>query len=198
MKKLFIFCLAALALGACKSQKQTTVGTNMEGDRVVRQELATSGIDMVKVLNEDGTGMVERPYKWYAGFSSMNSKAHAIKYAEMDARNRVANIIQSIVQEQIEGGALANNGKVQEAIRNHWQQLGQSISTGLEPYGNAIVEYNATTQMYDVTVKLGVSGERFQAMLRKAGNFKPSDLQGEELQQFIDVNNSIIEAAKTK
>ena len=50
--------------------------------------------------------------------------------------------------------------------------------------------------MYTVTSKVGIRGDKFQQMLNNAGNFKPSSLSGKDLEDFIEVNRQIIEAAK--
>ena len=71
-----------------------------------------------------------------------------------------------------------------------------SIQNACEPFGETKIEYSPSTKMYTVTQKVGVRGDKFQKMLNNAGNYKPSTLQGDELQQFIEVNKSIMEAAK--
>ncbi len=200
MKKLFILSLAILALGACASKKSSGVKlsevTNVEGDKVRQEQFALSGIEMVEVLNPDGTGTVKRPYKWFAGTATADVKKYAIQYAKSNAALTISEVVTNIVEAQLEGGALANNSKVQEAIRNYWKQVTMSIQKGSEPFGDAIVQYNPATQMYEARVKVGMEGEKYQKMLNNAGKHKPADLQGEELQQFIETNQSIIEAAK--
>lgn len=50
--------------------------------------------------------------------------------------------------------------------------------------------------MYNVTAKVGIRGDRFNEMINSAGNYKPDNLAGEDLEQFIEINKSIMEAAK--
>lgn len=50
--------------------------------------------------------------------------------------------------------------------------------------------------MYNVTAKVSIRGDRFNKMLNTASTYKPEDLSGSELEQFIEVNKSIMEAAK--
>ena len=50
--------------------------------------------------------------------------------------------------------------------------------------------------MYNVTAKVAIRGDRFNDLLNTAGNFRPSDLSGAELDEFIETNKSIMNAAK--
>ena len=50
--------------------------------------------------------------------------------------------------------------------------------------------------MYTATVKVGIRGDKFQQMLNNAGNYKPTQLSQDELDQFINLNQSIMKAAK--
>lgn len=85
---------------------------------------------------------------------------------------------------------------MQQALTSHWKQVSTSLQQGCEPFGNVTVEYSPTTHMYNVTAKVAIRGDRFNKMLNTAGNYKPEDLSGSELEQFIEVNKSIMEAAK--
>ena len=71
-----------------------------------------------------------------------------------------------------------------------------SIQKGCEPFGDVTIEYSPSTRMYSVTAKVAVRGDRFNQMLNNAGNFRPDNLSGEELEQFIETNKAIMEAAK--
>lgn len=104
--------------------------------------------------------------------------------------------MQNAVLAESERGSVVNNGAVQKALTSHWQQVSMSIQNACEPFGKTKIEYSQTTRMYTVTQKVGIRGDKFQKMLNSAGNYKPNDLQGEELKQFIEVNKSIMEAAK--
>ena len=50
--------------------------------------------------------------------------------------------------------------------------------------------------MYTVISRVGIRGDKFQQMLNNAGNFKPNTLSGKELDDFIKVNQQIMNAAK--
>ena len=58
------------------------------------------------------------------------------------------------------------------------------------------IEYRQATKMYTVTAKVVIKGSRFQELLNSAGSFKPTNLSGDDLQQFIDANQSIMNAVK--
>ena len=100
------------------------------------------------------------------------------------------------VLDESERGNLANNGNVQQAITSHWKQVSTSLQKACEPYGNTTIEYNPSTKMYEATSKVGIRGDRYNQLLQSAGDFKPTDLTDDELEQFIKINKSIMEAAK--
>ena len=50
--------------------------------------------------------------------------------------------------------------------------------------------------MYNVTAMVGISGYWFNEMITSAVNYKPDNLAGEDMEQFIEINKSIMEAAK--
>ena len=204
MKKLHLLGLGmlALVLASCGSSKnvpiETTINkqTSLEGEKVVVEETVYSGVEMVDDLSEDGTQMVKVAYKWYAGIGKADDKQTAIEMAELEARATISRIMQNAVLAESERGSVVNNGAVQKALTSHWQQVSMSIQNACEPFGKTRIEYSQTTRMYTVTQKVGIRGDKFQKMLNSAGNYKPNDLQGEELKQFIEVNKSIMEAAK--
>lgn len=205
MKRFTFFGMAmlvALAMASCGSSKPMAVEskidktTSLEGEKVVVETTKLQGIEMVDDLSEDGTKMVKVAYKWYAGIGKANDKQTAIEIAELEARATISRVVQNAVFEKAERGSVVNNGDVQKALTSHWEQVSMSIQNACEPFGDTKVEYSPTTKMYTVTAKVGIRGDKFQKMLNNAGNYKPSNLQGEELQQFIDVNKSIMDAAK--
>ena len=51
--------------------------------------------------------------------------------------------------------------------------------------------------MYEAIAKVGIRGDRYVKLLDGAKDAKPEGLSGNDLQQFIDTNNSIIDAAKS-
>ena len=50
--------------------------------------------------------------------------------------------------------------------------------------------------MYNVTAKVGIRGDRFNDLLDTAGKIPENELDKDELDEFIDINKSIMEAAK--
>lgn len=195
--------LAAMVMVGCGSSKRAVEsridkGTSLEGEKVVVETAKMQGIDMVEDLSEDGTKIVKVAYKWYAGIGKANDKQTAIEMAEREARATVSRVVENMVLDQAERGSVANNGEVQKALTSHWQQVSRSIQNACEPFGDTKVEYSPTTRMYTVTAKVGMRGDKFQQMLNNAGNFKPSTLSGKDLEDFIEVNKSIMNAAKGK
>lgn len=202
MKKIFYLSVCVMVLASCGSQKQITsevsrgTATSLEGEKVNTETLKMHGIEMASSLNDEGTGMIERPFKWYAGISTMDNKQVAIEVAQREAYATISRVLQNAVKDQAERGNVANNGKVQQALTSHWEQVSMSVQKGCEPFGDVHVEFNPTTRMYTVTAKVGIRGDRFQKLLNTAGSHKPTDLNEEELDQFIMINQSIMEAAK--
>lgn len=206
MKKLYLLGMAAVfavALASCGSSKNLAVEssidkqTSLEGEKVVVETTKLQGIDMVDDLSEDGTKMIKTAYKWYAGIGKADDKQTAIEMAELEARATISRVIENAVKVESERGTVANNGEVQKALTSHWNQISVSIQNACEPFGDTRVEYSQTTKMYTVTQKVGVRGDKFQKMLNNAGNYKPSNLSGKDLEDFIEVNKSIMEAAKS-
>lgn len=205
MKNLHLLGMAAVfavALASCGSSKNMVVEssiekkTSLEGEKVVVETTKLQGIDMVDDLSEDGTKMIKVAYKWYAGIGKANDKQTAIEMAELEARATISRVIENAVKVEAERGTVANNGEVQKALTSHWNQISVSIQNACEPFGDTKIEYSQTTKMYTVTQKVGVRGDKFQKMLNNAGNYKPSNLSGKDLEDFIEVNKSIMEAAK--
>lgn len=203
LSKFGMAMLAMLALASCGSHKSTVVESridkerSLEGEKVVVETTKLYGTEMVEALNEDGTKMVKVPCKWYAGIGKANDKQTAIEMAELEARATISRIIENAVLAQSERGTVANNGDVQKALTSHWKQVSATIQNACEPIGDTKIEFSPSTKMYTVTAKVGIKGDRFQQLLNAAGNFKPSNLSGTDLQQFIDVNNAIMNAAKS-
>lgn len=205
MNKLFKIGMAVAAilmLASCGSKKNAVVESridkerNLEGEKVYVETVKYQGTEMIETLNEDGTKMIKVPYKWYAGIGEANDKQTAIEIAELEARATISRIIEEAVLDQSKRGSIVNNGVVQKALQLHWEQVSASIQNGCEPIGDTKIEYNQSKKMYTVTAKVGIRGDRFQQLLNSAGSFKPSSLSGDDLQQFIETNQSIMNAAK--
>lgn len=197
--------MGILVLSSCGTVKKTSdvvlsqsQTTSLEGDKVVVAEMQLSGIEMAESLNDDGTDLIQRPYKWYAGIGETDDQQMSIELAQREAYATISRIFSNLVQDEAERGNVATNKKVQQALKSHWEQFSATLQKGCEPFGKATVQYNPSTRLYKVTAKVAVRGDRFNQLLRTAGDFKPDGLTEEELRQFIDTNNAIMEAAKSK
>lgn len=206
MKKNLFFAVAfvAMVLASCGTQKQAVVETridnqkSLEGEKVAVETTKMQGIDMVDDLSEDGLSMRKVAFKWYAGIGKANDKQTAIELADREARATISRIVQNMVKDEAERGTVANNGEVQKALKSHWEQVSLSLQNACEPFGDTKIEYNPATRMYTATAKVGIRGDKFQQMLNNAGNFKPNTLSGKELNDFIETNKSIMNAAKVQ
>lgn len=203
MKRLFSFIACATLLASCGATKPATYNvvsrqdaTSLEGQKVVVEEIQMQGVEMVEVLSEDGTEIIKRPYKWYAGIGTADNKQIAIEVAQGEAYATISRVLNNAVLAESERGAIVNNGRVQSAIRSHWEQVGAALVKGCEPFGNVSVEYNPASGMYTATAKVGIRGDMFNSLLANAGNFRPADLNAEEMEQFMSANKAILSAAK--
>lgn len=198
-----VMAIFAIMCVSCSSSKKSTavVSTiskdkSLEGENVMVETTKLSGIEKVDELSDDGSDIVKKAYKWYAGIGKADDKQMAIEIAEREARATIARVISTMVKDKAERGALVNNGEVQKALESYWSQMSENVQKACEPFGDTKIEYNPTTKMYTVTAKVGMRGDRFNSMINSAGSYNPKNLNGEQLQQFIEVNKSIIEAAK--
>lgn len=200
----FILCIAigvmVCMFTACSSSKTASEKPHkeqsLEGDNIRRQQIKLQGIEEIETLNDEGTGMIKMPHVYFVGTAKADNKRAAISLAQRNAYSTISLVLQNAVKAQAEQGTLINNGKTQEAVKEYWNQVSISLTKACMPLGDGIIEYNPTTKMYDVTAKVGTRGDRFNKLLDNAGAFRPADLQGEELKNFIDVNNAIINAVK--
>ena len=179
---------------AVDSERKTV--TSLEGQQVVSETVKLSGIEMAEALNEDGTDMIKRPYKWFAGIGKADNKQVAIEHAQREASATISRVLNNAVKDGAERGNVVNNGRVQQALTSHWEQFSTSLQKACEPFGNTTIEYDPSTKMYQVTAKVAIRGDRFNQLLKTAGDFKPADLTGDDLEQFIETNKAIMEAAK--
>ena len=205
MKKVVLFISSIMLLLSCGTTKSTMAPavdserktvTSLEGQQVVSETVKLSGIEMAEALNEDGTDMIKRPYKWFAGIGKADNKQVAIEYAQREASATISRVLNNAVKDGAERGNVVNNGRVQQALTSHWEQFSTSLQKACEPFGNTTIEYDPSTKMYQVTAKVAIRGDRFNQLLKTAGDFKPADLTGDDLEQFIETNKAIMEAAK--
>lgn len=202
MKKLFLLAVLVTVAAACGSPKKLSgeptreKAKNLEGERVTVETVALQGIEMSESLSEDGSEIISRPFKWFAGIGVADNKQVAIELAQREAYATISRVFNNAVLDDAERGNVANNGKVLQALTSHWQQVSASISRACEPFGNTVIEYNPSTGMYSVTAKVAVRGDKFFELLDTAGRFEPQDLSAEEIEQFNAVNKAIMEAAR--
>lgn len=201
MKSFFTLLAALLLLTSCGAGKRFAdfsreKGKSLEGDKVMVETVRLHGIDEAEVLNEDGTKLIKMPFKWYAGIGTADNKQVAIELAQREAYATISRVLNNIVQDQAQRGNLANNGKVQQALSSYWEQISVSVQNACEPFGETVIEYNPSTGMYNVTAKVGIRGDRFNDLLDTAGKIPENELDKDELDEFIDINKSIMEAAK--
>ncbi len=202
IKPLCLLAVSAVVIVGCGTAKKGAVesriekGTSLEGEKVMVETVKLQGIDMIDDLSEDGTKMVKVAFKWYAGIGKANDKQAAVEMSELEARANIARIIENAVLAESERGSVMNNGEVQKALTSHWKQVSSSIQNACEPLGDTKIEFSPSTRMYSVTSKVGIRGDRFQQLLNNAGNYKPSNLGGKDLEDFIEANKSIMNAAK--
>lgn len=177
---------------------QIQAQTSLEGENVQVETTQLQGVEMADAINDDGTDMIKRPFKWYAGIGLADNKQMAIELAQREAYATISRVLNNAVKDEAERGNVANNGRVQQALTSHWQQFSANLTKGCEPFGSTSIKYIQSTRMYEATAKVAIRADRFQQLLNNAGNFKPSDLTGEDLDLFIETNKAIMEAAKGK
>lgn len=209
MKKVVFFsaiAIAMLSIFSCGTAKQTTTKpesarnnvTGLEGNTVVEATIKTSGFENADALSDDGTEIIKRPYKWYLGIGEADDQQMAIEIAQREAYATISRIMNNAVQDEAERGKINTNKQVQQALTSHWNQFSQSLLKACEPFGDATVQYNPSTRLYKAYAKVAVRGDYFNQMLKTAAEFKPANLKGEELEQFIETNKAIMEAARGK
>lgn len=162
----------------------------------ITRKIKTNGIEMIETMNDDGTDMIKRPYRWFAGMAEADVESVALEMAQLEAYAAVSRVIENAVSTQAERSTIVNNGEAQRALKSHWEQISFSIQKACEPMGEAESVYDNATGLYQVTAKVGIRGDRYVKLLDGAKNAKPEGLEGDDLQQFLDVNNAIIDAAK--
>lgn len=205
MKNLFCLTVSLLMLAsglntasfASNSKpKKAEKSQALDGSKSRVQTMQMSGIEMSETLNDDGTDIIKRPYRWFAGLGEANNRQVAIEMAQREAYATISRTVENAVSDSAERGNITNGGVVIQALRSHWEQVSHSMQRGCEPYGDVVIEYNKSTKMYNATAKVAMRGDRFTKLLDSAANYAPDNLSGEELDRFVEINSSIIEAAK--
>lgn len=163
---------------------------------ITKSTLKLQGIEMKESMNEDGSAIIQRPYRWFAGIGRADMQNVAVEIAQLEAYATISRVLENAVQAKAERGTLTVNGKVQQALKSHWEQVSMSIQNASEPFGDTDVSYNNETGMYEVIAKVGIRGDRYVKLLDGAKDTKPEGLTGDDLKQFVEANNAIIEAAK--
>lgn len=209
MKKYLFFvvtCACAISCGSSNKmmnsatqpavESSIATKTTLEGTQVNVESTLLQGIELSDALSEDGLSIVKRPFRWFAGIGRASDKQIAIEIAQREAYATLSRIISNIVNDQGRKGAIINNQEVQLALKLNWDQFSSSVQSGCEPFGSTTIEYDPSTKIYSAVAKIGIRGDRYIKLLNAAGSYKPSNLSGSNLEQFIAVNNAIMEAAK--
>lgn len=183
LKSVLIAVLLVTSGAAC-AQNMTT------------KTIKTQGIEMVETLNEDGTDLIRRPYRWFAGMAEADVESLAVEMAQLEAYTAISRVIENAVLAESERAAIAVDGIVHKALKSHWQQVSTSIQHASEPFGEAESTYDESSGLYHVIAKVGIRGDRYVKLLDGASAFRPTDLSGDDLQQFIDANQAVIDASK--
>ena len=184
--KQYIIVLAALLLAS-------VTGGNAQN---TTKNLKLNGVEMVETMSDDGMSMIKRPYRWFAGMAEADVQSVAVEMAQLEAYATISRVIENMVIAKAERGTVGVDGKVMKAIKSHWEQMSMSIQKACEPFGDTEVSYNSQTGMYEVISKVGIRGDRYVKLLDGAKDAKPDGLNAEETKEFIELNQTIIDAAK--
>ena len=162
-----------------------------------KKTLQLQGVTMIETINDDGTDMIKRPYRWFAGMAEADVESVAVEMAQLEAYAAVSRVIETAVTTKAERSSLTVDGKVAKALKSHWEQMSFSIQKACEPFGDTDITYNDKTGMFEVIAKVGIRGDRYVKILDGAKKAKPEGLSNDELQSFLEVNDAIIDAAKS-
>lgn len=184
MKRIFFITILLVVSFTAATAQNTT------------RNLKLQGVKMVETISDDDMSMIQRPYRWFAGMAEADVESVAVEMAQLEAYATVSRVIENAVLAEAQRGTVATNGKVQKALKSHWQQVSMSVQKACEPFGETESTYNPETGMYEVIARVGIRGDRYVKLLDGAGNANPTGLAGDDLQQFINANNAIIDAAK--
>ncbi|MBQ8423918.1 MAG: hypothetical protein IJY36_06640 [Coprobacter sp.] len=150
------------------------------------------GIEMVETLSDDGMTIVKRPFKWYVGIGESDNKQLAIEIAQREAQSTISRVVKNEIVDQATKCGVDVNGRVCQALMTSWEQYSHSILVGCEPLGNAEVKYNPNTGIYTAKAKIGIQGDRFKKLMNEYKEPIPEELTSVEIQQYIQINQTII------
>lgn len=156
------------------------------------EKVKLHGLEMIETLSDDGMKIIKRPFKWYAGIGEADDKQIAIEIALREAQATVSRVIRNEIVDQAAKIGVDINGRVCQALVSGWEQYSHSILIGCEPLGDAEVKYNPNTRMYTVKAKIGIQGDRFKKMMNEYKEKKPEDLPPVEINQYVQINQTII------
>ncbi len=162
------------------------------------EDLQLYGLEMVETLSDDGMEIIKCPFRWFAGIGESNNKQIAIEIAQREAQVTVSRIIRNEVIDQAARLGIDINGRVCQALVSSWSQYSHSILVGCEPLGKAEVQYNCNTGIYRVKAKIGIRGDRFRKMMNECMERTPEGLTSAEIQQFIQINQTVISIMVSK
>lgn len=201
IKTMFMALAVILAFAACKSAQQMPADTmqknvSQEGEKVITLNTKVWGIVEADALNEDGTKIVKKPYVYWTGRGIADNKQAAIELAQSEAYAEISRTVMKAVQDETKRGNVVNNGQVQQALTQYWEQFSTTVLHGCTPFGDAVIEYSPSTKMYSVKAMVAIEGSKYNELLQSSLQVKPNTLTGEDLQEFIEINKNIMEAAK--
>ena len=168
----------------------------IKAQNITKSTLKLQGVEMVETMSDDGMSMVKCPYRWFAGMAEADVQSVAVEMAQMEAYAAISRVIENLVTTHAERGTVAVNGRVQKALQSYWEQMSMSIQKACEPFGDTEVTYNSETGLYEVIAKVGIRGDRYVRLLDGAKDAQPDGLSGNDLKEFTDINQTIIDAAK--
>lgn len=183
-----------LVLASCGSSKKVaTTSKSLEGNKVLEETVEITGLEMVEALNEDGTKIIKVPYKWYLGRGTSENKQFSIEKAQRDAYATISRVMQNVVDDEAEKATLEVESKVRMALNSHWKQVSQSILKGAEPFGEVKIQFNPDTKLYESIAKVGIRGDKYKQLLRTSTEFNTEDLDSEELDNFLELHDKIMQ-----
>ena len=115
MKKGLLFAVIVVAFAIAATAQNNT------------KTLKLQGVTMVETINDDGTDVIKRPYRWFAGMAEADVESVAVEMAQLEAYAAVSRVIENAVSTKAERSSLAVDGKVSKALKSHWEQMSFSI-----------------------------------------------------------------------